>query len=102
MGKYMVNQEIVNKLVERKIIEGNELAELFMDIVNSCGNRSKSFAEVVTGEHRYLQQEAFNMFFACIQNWAKAKEEDRYDLRNEYAAKASKVMIDALKNNGLW
>lgn len=98
----MIKQEIINKLVERKQVESNELAELFMDVVNSCGNRSQAFAEVVTSEHRYLQQEAFNMFFACIQTWAKAKEEDYYDLRNEYAAKASKVMVDALKENGLW
>ncbi len=98
----MVRQEIINKLVERKQVESNELAELFMDIVNSCGHSAQDFAKVVTSEHRYLQQEAFNMFFACIQSWAKAKESNYYDLRNEYAVKASEVMIEALKENGLW
>jgi len=97
-----INQEILDKITNNKYIDGSELAKLFMDLVNSMGSRSEDFSEVVTREHRYLQQEAFNMFLSCIQKWQRAYLDDRFDPRNEYACKASKVMFDALRDNGLY
>lgn len=94
-----INQEILDKVNNRKYIDGKELAELFMDLVNSMGSRSTDFSEVVIKEHRFLQQEAFNLFLACIQEWSK---QDHYDARNEYAVKASKTMFNALKEAGLY
>jgi len=94
-----VNQEIINKIQDRQHINGKELAELFMNLVNSMGSSTSDFSEVITKEHRYLQQEAFNLFFACIEQWSK---HDHYDVRNEYAVKASKVMFEALKSSNLF
>lgn len=94
-----VNKEIVNKIQDNKYITGKELAELFMDLVNSMGSRTEDFSDVVTSEHRYLQQEAFSMFLWCIEKWSK---HESYDMRNEYTIKASKVMMKALKENQLF
>jgi len=98
----MVKTETLDKLRDRKHIDNAEFAHLFMDMVNSGGSRATDFAEVVTSEHRFLQGEAFTLFLFCIEEWAKAYANERYDGRNEAACKLSAVMLGALKDKGLW
>ena len=97
-----VNTETLDKLRDRKHIGNDEFAKLFMDMVNSGGSRATDFAEVVTSEHRFLQGEAFTMFLFCIESWAKAYDNKRFDARNEAACKFSSVMFKALKEAGLY
>ncbi len=95
-------QEILDKIQERRHISAGEIAELFMDLVNSGGSRAMDFADVVCNEHRFLQSEAFNLFIFCIEKWAKAYEEGKYDGRNEHVCKLSDVTINSLKEAGMW
>jgi DNA-binding SARP family transcriptional activator len=81
---------------------GEEMAEQFAEFVNVMTHDRQEFADSVTSEHRYLQQEMFNAMLKCIENWAKAYDNDRYDARNEYAVKASYAMIEGLKKAGLY
>ena len=74
----------------------------FSDFVNVSTHHRQEFADAVTNEHRFLQQEMFNAMFKCIENWEKAYNGGRYDARNEYAVKASKAMIEGLKEAGLY
>jgi hypothetical protein len=81
---------------------GEEMAIEFSDFVNVSTHDRQEFADQVTREHRYLQQEMFNAMMKCIENWEKAYDSGYYDARNEYAVKASKAMIDGLKQAGLY
>ena len=82
---------------------GKEVAEKVSDFVNSAfGSERVDFVETVVSDHRTLQQDMFKMFLGCIQEWAVAHDNDRYDARNEYTVKASKVMMEALKKEGLY
>ena len=81
---------------------GEEMAIEFSDFVNVSTHDRQEFADQVTREHRYLQQEMFNAMLKCIENWSEAKDSGRYDARNEYAVKASKAMIEGLKQAGLY
>lgn len=81
---------------------GEEMAIEFSDFVNVSTHDRQEFADQVTREHRYLQQEMFNAMLKCIENWADAKDSGYYDTRNEYAVKASKAMIEGLKQAGLY
>ncbi|AYP68165.1 hypothetical protein PQE75_gp033 [Bacillus phage vB_BcoS-136] len=96
-----------NKQNRREVVymsrkTGEEMAIEFSDFVNVSTNDKQEFANQVTNEHRYLQQEMFNAMMKCIENWAYAHDNGFYDARNEYAVKASKAMIEGLKEKGLW
>ena len=97
-----INQEILDKLNNRKYVNTAEVAEVLMDMLNGSGSGAEAFAEVVTGEHRFLQGEAFTMFLFCIEKWAKNGKDGCYDDRNKAACEFSMVMRDALKEKGLW
>jgi hypothetical protein len=81
---------------------GEEMAIEFSDFVNVSTNDKQEFANQVTSEHRYLQQEMFNAMMKCVENWEKNYDSGHYDARNEYACKASKAMIDGLKQANLY
>ena len=81
---------------------GKEMAIEFSEFVNVSTHDGQEFADQVTREHRYLQQEMFNAMLKCIENWADAYDSGRYDVRNEYAVRASKAMIEGLKEKGLY
>jgi len=98
----MINQEILDKINNRKYISSAEVGEILMDLVNSSGSRASDFAEVVCKEHRFLQGEAFTLFLFCMEQWAKDGKAGIYDDRNKAACEFSMVMIDALKEKGLW
>lgn len=80
-------------------LTGKEMAEQFAGFVNMMTHDREEFAEGVTSEHRYLQQEMFMAMLKCIEKWS---EHQNYDARNEYTIKASKAMIQGLKDAGLY
>jgi hypothetical protein len=92
----------IKRRVDNMAKTGKEMAQEFSHFVNVSTHDRYEFADTVTSEHRYLQQEMFTAMLKCIENWAKAYEDDRYDARNEYACKASHAMIEGLKNAGLY
>lgn len=82
---------------------GNEVAEGFSDFVNSSFPREREeFAETIAFDHRTLQEDSFLTFLKCIEHWSNAYDNGNYDGRNEYTCRASKVMLDALKEKGLF
>jgi hypothetical protein len=81
---------------------GEEMAIEFSDFVNVSTHDRQEFADQVTREHRFLQQEMFNALMKCVENWAKSYDNNMYDARNEYACKASKAMIEGLKKADLY
>lgn len=82
--------------------KGLQMAEEFSDFVNVNSSKKQEFANGVTSSHRFLQQEMFLSMLKCMENWAEAHEDNRYDARNEYTVKASQIMIEALKEKGLY
>lgn len=76
--------------------KAEQMAEHLSNFVNSGVHDKKAFAQAVTSDHRYLQQEMFNSMLKCIEGWSEASDSGQYDARNEFACKASKVMIEAV------
>lgn len=70
-----------------------EVAQDLMYGVNTMSLNPKEFVEVVTGDHRTLQQAAFRLFISCIKEWAT---HEHYDARNETTVKLSKRIVEAL------
>jgi len=83
-------------------VDGQYAAIQFSEFVNVSTHDKQEFADTVTNEHRFLQQEMFNVMLKCIENWADNESSGRYDARNEYAVRASKAMINGLKEAGLY
>lgn len=81
---------------------GKELGEHFAEFVNVSIHDKEEFADTVTSEHRFLQQEMFNSMLKCVERWSDAFDSDNYDDRNRYAVKASKAMIQGMKDAGLY
>lgn len=85
-----------------KRLSGKEVAQVVSDFANVAFESEKQeFAETVTNEHRTLQEEMFTMFLGCLNEWSE-KKEYQIDARNQYTYKASKIMMQALKENGLF
>lgn len=86
-----------------KRVTGEEIACQLSDFVNSAFDSEKrDFVEEVVTDHRTLQQDTFIMFLKCVETWANYYENGLHDPRNEYTCKASKVIIEALKENDLY
>lgn len=83
--------------------KGIQVAQVLSDFANSSLSQEReNFVDMVTTEHRYLQQEMFKMMLSCIDKWSFADITGMFDSKNEYTVKASKVMIEALKREGLY
>jgi len=67
-----------------------EVASDLMQGINTMSLNPKDFVEVVTGDHRCLQQSAFRLFVACIKEWAT---HEQYDGRNEATVTLSKRIV---------
>lgn len=83
-------------------VTGKEMAEQFAGFVNVMTHDREEFAQGVTTEHRYLQAEMFTAMLKCVERWSNAYDDRNFDARNEYAVKASKAMIQGLKDAGLY
>jgi hypothetical protein len=74
--------------------KGKDAAEALTDFVNGAGSIDKQqFVQRMMTSHRTLQQESFDLFIMCMAEWAKV-EENRYDVRNQYAVNKSKEIFE--------
>ena len=78
---------------EKEIDVGKE----FMKAININDWSKKDFASEVTLGHRYFQQEAFDAFMKCIEQWARMDGPGIYDDRNIYAVKASAYIMKCME-----
>ena len=79
---------------EKKIEVGKE----FMKAINSSDWSEDDFASEVTLGHRTLQQEAFNTFMKCIEQWSRMAGPGIYDDRNVFAVKASAFIMKSMED----
>ena len=76
-----------------------EIAALALSrMVNRMGGGPEltDFVNLVTNDHRTLQQQSFGVFMACIQKWSETKN---FDARNEYTIKTCKKIMEAVKED---
>lgn len=84
-------------------VTGLEMAESFSRFINSSlPSEREEFARTVVVDHRTLQQDSFLTFLKCIEVWSDCYDGNMFDARNEYAVKASKIMMQALKDEGMY
>lgn len=64
---------------------GEAMAAAFANWVNgaSRGDFMDFALKLCTAEHRTLQQQAWQVMKLCVEQWAKAHDDGRHDLRNE-------------------
>lgn len=87
-------------ILSREIFENSEdvektFAELFSDFVNGYCHDKKKVAELMSRDHRYLQNEMFKIFVEYVKILAKNYENRFYDGRNEWACETAKKFVDA-------
>lgn len=80
-------------------VEGKVIAKNLSDLVNGGSRNSKDdFVDVVTSEHRYLQEEMFELFLKCMEVWSKNYEDNKYDARNKFACQVSnRIMKEIIR-----
>jgi len=71
-----------------------EFAKALGNYVNSFSVNQKEVAQLCKNHHRYLQNEEFTLILEILKAFAEEYDENRYDDRNEYACKASKLLIN--------
>ena len=73
-----------------------DFADKLNEYVNCFGFNGKAVAQECKSHHRYLQSEEFTLILEILKAFAEEYDENRYDGRNEYACKASKLIINYL------
>lgn len=71
-----------------------DLAKAVIDAVNEASFDAESFADEITEAHRTLQQNTMRAFWAVLREWAQAKRECRWDLRNQQTVELSSKIIE--------
>jgi len=77
------------------------LADLMSQTVNSSRFDPKRCAEAMACDHRTLIQSKARLTIEFLSVLARHYDEGRYDLRNEGACRAARVMVDALDAAGV-
>ena len=80
---------------EMDLRDGSTVGNIFSNFING-GHNKGGFVDVITNDHRYLQQESFKIFLDCICSWARDYENGKYDARNEWACAISKQIVESL------
>ena len=73
-----------------------DFAKALSTYVNCFGFDEKLVANECKNHHRYLQNEEFVLLIAILKAFAEEYDDKMYDDRNEYACKASKLLINYL------
>jgi len=55
---------------------------------------AKELADLITRDHRTLQQMSFKLVASCIERWAKAEAERNFDARNEATVKKCRAIME--------
>lgn len=79
----------------------NQNAKSISDMVNSSNWKPMEVGVELTTDHRYLQQQLFEMMLHFISQSAYNFDKGWYDERNEFTMKCCKVMYEALKDADL-
>lgn len=77
------------------------LADLMSQAVNSSRFDAMRCAEAMASDHRTLIQSKARLIIEFLRVLASHHDERRYDLRNEGACRAARVMVDALDAAGI-
>lgn len=77
---------------------GKEMAEQFINFVNSFSIDKKGFVEGITSSHRTLQQSVFSLMLDCIKTWSDMYESQTYDGRNEDTCKLCNQIYHQFKD----
>ena len=77
------------------------LADLMSQTVNSSRFDPKRCAEAMACDHRTLIQSKARLTIEFLRVLARHYDEARYDLRNEGACRAARVMVDTLDAAGI-
>lgn len=77
------------------------LAEMMSQTVNSSRFDPKRCAEAMACDHRTLIQSKARLAIEFLRVLANHHDEGRFDLRNEGACRAARVMVDALDAAGI-
>lgn len=77
------------------------LADLMSQTVNSSRFEPKRCAGAMASDHRTLVQSKARLTIEFLRVLAQHHDEGRFDLRNEGACRAARVMIDALDAAGI-
>lgn len=87
----------------RKDGETNDelFARQFGNFVNGKMTSAAKVAEKMAKEHRYLQMEMYRVCVNYFKALAESYEKRNYDPRNEWAVKASHIIVDYLKIENL-
>lgn len=73
-----------------------DFAKALSTYVNCFGFSGKAVAQECKNHHRYLQNEEFTLVLEILKAFAEEYDDKMYDDRNEYACKASKLLINYL------
>ena len=91
-----VAKDILDKT--RGETEGEKIANILGDFVNSGGNRDfDDFAKGILRQHRTLQQMIFTCFMKCVKAWAEQKAKGWFDARNEYTVTVCTEIVDKVE-----
>ena len=78
----------------RKLNE-KELAKALADTANNMSFDKKQFAGEIMRQHRTLQQQIFQTFLVCIEEWSK---QDSFDPRNQATVMKSMEIMELIKD----
>ena len=81
--------------------DGETNADVFArqisDYVNGKMGSAQKTAELMSRDHRYLQQEMFKIFLEYMKILSRNYKDGRYDARNEWACKCSNIAVEELE-----
>ena len=78
------------------------VADNISEMVNKTSFNPIQVGVEMTTDHRYLINEFFKATLHFMGQLKRDYEQDKFDGRNEFACKCSKIMIDALTAEGLY
>ena len=79
-----------------------EFVQNFGHFINGQLYHKKAVAEAMANDHRYLVGQKGELAIEFLAVLARYYTKGYYDPRNEYACRAARVAIDALKDAGLY
>lgn len=77
--------------------EAEKVARVLSDYVNSMDNKVSDVVEVLSVEHRTLQQGITKFCVAWLEDCARKQTVGQYDLRNEASCKLGKAFVERIK-----
>ena len=94
---------MVQHLYEQQMSEREqEFVQTESRFVNRSLYNKKAVAEAMANDHRYLVGQKGELAIEFLAVLARYYTKGYYDPRNEYACRAARVAIDALKDAGLY